>query len=136
MRAHVVLRESTLHRKNHYMEVHYIEVSLYICNLFSFRKGIKLAHTGPCSTLTIADDCPESCPGEDSPACGSDGNVYRNWCEMKRLTCGQRVVEVPLHHCRTTELCNRTCDGPAVAVCGSDGRLYRNECLMRAKNCG
>ncbi|CAG0913064.1 unnamed protein product [Notodromas monacha] len=102
------------------------------------RKGIRLAHKGACSNLTESDECPtEACPSEDSPVCGSDGNVYRNWCEMKRSTCGQRVVQLPPHHCRTTEHCTENCtESPLVPVCGSDGKIYRNECLMRSQNCG
>jgi len=37
--------------------------------------------------------CPLNCEGEDeSLTCGSDGNVYRNECELKMLNCGYVVV--------------------------------------------
>lgn len=36
-----------------------------------------------------ANACPVSCEKEkDRMTCGSDGNVYRNECEMKMLNCG------------------------------------------------
>ncbi|XP_049834281.1 serine protease inhibitor dipetalogastin [Schistocerca gregaria] len=100
-------------------------------------KGILMAHVGNCSDLTAKDECPEECPDtEDKPVCASDGNVYRSECIMRRETCGQKVVAVPLHHCRTTERCNDICDEESAFVCGSDNKFYRNECEMRRSNCG
>jgi hypothetical protein len=38
--------------------------------------------------------CPLNCEGEDeSLTCGSDGNVYRNECELKMLNCGYVIVQ-------------------------------------------
>lgn len=55
---------------------------------------------------------------------------------MKRRTCGQHVIAVPLHHCTATESCNAKCDRKVQSVCGSDGKIYRNLCEMQSKNCG
>ncbi|XP_021926798.1 serine protease inhibitor dipetalogastin isoform X1 [Zootermopsis nevadensis] len=100
-------------------------------------KGIQLAHVGNCTTLEEDDFCPNSCPeDEDAPVCGSDGNAYRSLCEMKKETCGQKVVAVPSQHCRTTAQCNEVCGAERQFVCGSDNKFYRNECEMRRDNCG
>nr|CAD7204337.1 unnamed protein product [Timema douglasi] len=98
-------------------------------------KGVTLAHQGNCSTL--ADElCPNECSEEDKPVCGSDGNVYRSQCQMKKDTCGQKVVSVPLQHCRTTEKCNEVCGEQREFICGSDNKFYRNQCEMKRDNCG
>lgn len=60
----------------------------------------------------------------------------RSLCDMKRETCGQLVIEVPLHHCKTTASCNVQCDEQKQFVCGSDNKFYRNECEMKRENCG
>ncbi|ODN03318.1 Agrin [Orchesella cincta] len=105
------------------------------------RKGIQMAHWGSCTNLTDVERCgnAKACPQEeedDEPVCGSDGNVYRTECEMKKDTCGQRVVRVPLEHCQTTKFCNAICESRREFVCGSDNKFYRNECEMRNQNCG
>lgn len=102
-------------------------------------RGTELAHAGACVKFALDNNCPESCPDQEekeSPICGSDGNVYRSECEMRRRTCGQHVIPVPLHHCSGTESCNVECDRKIQSVCGSDGKIYRNLCEMRKKNCG
>ncbi|GAB1867846.1 Serine protease inhibitor dipetalogastin [Camponotus japonicus] len=100
-------------------------------------KGIQLAHVGECTTLKETEQCPEDCAQvPEEPVCGSDGNVYRSLCHLRRETCGQRVVQVPAQHCRTTALCNQICSGERQFVCGSDNKLYRNECEMKRDNCG
>ncbi|XP_054274244.1 serine protease inhibitor dipetalogastin [Macrosteles quadrilineatus] len=100
-------------------------------------KGVQLAHLGKCAALLEPENCPDECDADEvSPTCGSDGNVYRSYCELKKATCGQRVVAVPLHHCATTAACNQECGKERNFVCGSDNKFYRNECEMKRDNCG
>ncbi|XP_067000155.2 serine protease inhibitor dipetalogastin [Anabrus simplex] len=99
-------------------------------------KGIQLAHVGNCTNLGEDDVCPEDCSDEDEPVCGSDGNVYRSTCVMKKETCGQKVVAVDPQHCRTTAMCNKVCDSERQFICGSDNKIYRSECEMKRDNCG
>ncbi|KAG7166963.1 Agrin-like 1, partial [Homarus americanus] len=102
-------------------------------------KGVSLAHHGHCHYRNESDECPKECPtaNEDEyPFCGSDGNVYVSYCEMKMRTCGQKVVPAALHHCTATKDCFTDCEKDHVAVCASDSKMYRNACEMKAKNCG
>ncbi|XP_065352950.1 serine protease inhibitor dipetalogastin-like [Cloeon dipterum] len=100
-------------------------------------KGVQMAHLGNCTSLLHTDECPETCENEPTKVvCASDGNVYRSQCEMKMRTCGQRVVAVPEHHCKTTSHCNQTCGEERNFVCGSDNKFYRSECEMKKSNCG
>lgn len=62
--------------------------------------------------------------------------LNRSYCELKKTTCGQRVVAVPLHHCATTAACNQVCGEERKFVCGSDNKFYRNDCEMKRDNCG
>ncbi len=62
----------------------------------------------------------------------------RSECEMRRLTCGQRVVRAPLSHCQTTKFCDADCkkQDDTKTVCGSDQLFYKSECHMKKENCG
>jgi len=101
------------------------------------KKGVALAHYGHCPDMAVSDVCSCSDDATDvQPVCGSDGNVYRGVCDMRRRTCGQKVVAVALHHCEATKHCVTRCEDDHVAACGSDGKMYRNACEMKAKNCG
>ncbi|XP_066147478.1 serine protease inhibitor dipetalogastin [Euwallacea fornicatus] len=106
-------------------------------NLATCIKGVQFAHLGNCTNLK-EDQCPNDCDNnvEEDPVCGSDGNVYKSKCHLKRETCGQLVIEVPLQHCRTTAACNEKCPDDRNFVCGSDNKIYRSECEMKRNNCG
>lgn len=107
-------------------------------NMATCLKGVQLAHLGNCTVLK-EQACPTHCDDDEGvePICGSDGNVYKSECELKKDTCGQLVVQVPAHHCRTTAACNEQCDeSERQFVCGSDNKIYRSECEMKRSNCG
>ncbi|KAK3864077.1 hypothetical protein Pcinc_030197 [Petrolisthes cinctipes] len=106
-------------------------------------KGVELAHYGHCAEAGKDDECPKECAKEEDgrddfafPICGSDGNAYPSYCEMKKRTCGQKVVPVALHHCEATKHCFARCDKGRYAVCASDNKIYRNACEMKARSCG
>lgn len=111
-----------------------------ICELqeATCRAGVQLAHAGPCTDLQEQQDCPESCDGEkESIVCASNGNVYRNMCQMKRDTCGEKVVVAHREDCENTRFCSADCSTePAKFICGSDGSLHRNFCTMKKAHCG
>lgn len=103
------------------------------------KRGVEMAHYGRCTVPSQSDSCPDECPetdDDDFPVCGSDGNAYQSYCEMKRRTCGQKVVPVALHHCEATKHCLSRCGKERRAVCASDNRIYMNACDMKARNCG
>ena len=91
--------------------------------------------------------CPMDCSGDgDDPVCGSDGNIYRNRCEMKRMTCGfpltryERVTVVDFELCEPKRsTCGKVvCPEPRGEkdqVCGNDGITYGNQCLLRKATC-
>ncbi|KAG5872345.1 hypothetical protein JTB14_017029 [Gonioctena quinquepunctata] len=95
-------------------------------NLATCLKSVQFVHVGNCTKLKEQEPCPTSCENEtgDEPVCGSDGNVYRSNCHLKKETCGQLVIEVPLHHCRTTASCNEKCTHDRNFVCGSDNFIH------------
>jgi len=109
---------------------------------FQTRRGVQLAHIGPCTSLKNEVEC-EKCKIDDyrpAPICASDGNVYQNQCELQQQTCGLRVVPVSLQNCPKTQFCDVDCDAlygqqPSY-ICGSDNKLYKSECHMRKENCG
>lgn len=61
-------------------------------------------------------------------------------CELRKFTCGQRVVRAPLSNCQTTKFCDADCGKVGgrnmKTVCGSDELFYKSECQMKKDNCG
>lgn len=78
--------------------------------------------------------CPTDCANEDlEPVCGSDGNVYPNLCQMKKLTCGfpltryemTTVVDFSLCESKLANCKMMKCSDELEPVCGNDGETYR-----------
>ena len=73
-------------------------------------------HTNP--YLLFCRYCNKDCEKEESKfVCASDGNLYRNSCEMKKAYCGKHIFEVkkilisPVHGhvvCKQTQIHQRT----------------------------
>ncbi|GAB6022272.1 hypothetical protein CHUAL_014184 [Chamberlinius hualienensis] len=110
-------------------------------NMAKCLRGIRVAHLGVCHNHLVSEVCPDQCPPSsvgdfNDPVCGSDGNVYTNACDMKRLTCGQKVVPLAWKNCRTTAHCDVNCPNISRPICGADGNLYKSKCHMLYKNCG
>ena len=40
--------------------------------------------------------CPKYCARSIDPVCGSDGKIYKNDCELRKVNCGDDVDKVTL----------------------------------------
>ena len=67
-----------------------LQVSLILKSSYFFcRRHIFEVPVPYCLNRLYRTDCPKDCSDEDTnQVCGSDGNIYRNECEMKKITCG------------------------------------------------
>ncbi|XP_041860203.1 agrin isoform X2 [Melanotaenia boesemani] len=140
------------------------------------QRRIKVLRKGPCalkdpctevtcsygSTCVQSSDglsakcmCPLSCNGKpDQMVCGSDGNDYRNECELHRYACkNQKNLRVqyqgrcdPCKNSENSLMCKvealtrrpltfgapESCPPGNVSLCASDGQTYPSECAMTA----
>merc|ERR1719402_1124120 len=86
--------------------------------------------------------CPDQCPFNYEPVCGSDGVTYPNTCAFEVANCqaGGTILLAPPEECTTggsgnTKSCPRICPENLALVCGSDGISYGNECELRRADC-
>ena len=54
-----------------------------------FRRHVYEMPVPFCLNKMYRTNCPMDCSNKETePTCGSDGNIYRNECELKKMTCG------------------------------------------------
>jgi len=97
---------------------------------------VVVADLNHCQTTKF---CSARCEKQESNfVCGSDGNLYRNQCEMKKAKCGHHIYQVPLSECLSVfqwSGCGRVCPPALEPVCGSDDKTYLNTCFMEQESC-
>jgi len=82
--------------------------------------------------------CPNYCPKVIDPVCGSDGKIYKNDCERRKINCGDDVELADWKVCRANSgltQCKHHCDKDPDMVCGTDGRTYINHCYLMVEHC-
>lgn len=96
---------------------------------------ITVAHEGECTTSTD-DDCPDMCPMNYQPVCGTNWKTYSNLCSLKAEVCRTKQnIQVAYNTDCNSVGCAMRCSSIYEPVCGSDGVTYSNECSMLLSSC-
>ena len=82
----------------------------------------------------VSEDCPESCPDDYKPVCGSDGKSYQNECHLLTTKCLEKKPDLRVQSNGECS-CLKPCTREYKPVCGSDGVTYGNECQLETEAC-
>ena len=67
--------------------VRFVNHKLSTSSTFQLHLSHQFMHLFCPPHFLIADLCPEVCPGQYEPVCGTDGSTYPNRCELGREAC-------------------------------------------------
>ncbi|XP_064122457.1 serine protease inhibitor dipetalogastin-like [Macrobrachium nipponense] len=82
--------------------------------------------------------CPQICPANYAPVCGSNGQTYSNNCGLRVAACEDpTITKASDGECPSTNPnCPQFCPANYAPVCGSNGQTYGNDCELGVAACG
>ncbi|XP_072039204.1 uncharacterized protein [Amphiura filiformis] len=104
-------------------------------------ENLRAAYAGECVVVAPTEPpCPDVCPQDYSPVCGTDGQTYGNQCQLQLEACNtnkQLSVDHAGECAFSREWCSQAqvCTAKYDPVCGNDGKTYSNRCELGREAC-
>ncbi|KAG8037555.1 hypothetical protein G9C98_005765, partial [Cotesia typhae] len=119
------------------------QMKILTCSKHVFEVPMSFCVSRERNSGSVGNACPLDCKDEpEVQVCGSDGNIYRNECELKMLNCGQsrrKITVVDFDKCKARLMkCSKQmqkCSGDIDPVCGTDAYTYPNQCHLNVGIC-
>ncbi|DAZ97336.1 TPA: hypothetical protein N0F65_003700 [Lagenidium giganteum] len=84
------------------------------------------------AATSAAIDCPQFCPMDYEPVCGTNRVTYSNKCQLLIAQCKDATIRLDYEdECTCEDVCPDIYD----PYCGSDGVTYPNSCVLNNTKC-